>query len=233
MSHPWAEVNAAVLAVLAEWSRPLGRGGNGRAPTRNGHHHQPEVFADRLLGVRQAEGLGDRGEVRVLPGTVVTPLARDLLKRRGVVVRVVSGREAVAVRTQHQGEWGFAVESARHPGLASALRRHWLEAAWYEVADGVEAARWVVEDEGRGALVVADEASTATWRANRVEGIRAATVGDVDSTVRAVRHLGANLLVVEPATRSIHLLQQIGTRFQAGGAPFAPDELDDGWEAPR
>jgi len=220
MNHPWAEVNAAVLAVLMEWRRPLGRG-----PARSGHH-QPEVFGDRLLGVRQAEGLADRGEVRILAGTVVTPLARDLLKRRGVAVRVVSGREANQARTQRQGEWGFAIGSTRSPGLVAALRRQWLDGAWSEVAnDARGAAHWVVESANRGALVVADEASVATWRASRVEGVRAATVSDIDATARAVRHLGANLLVVEPLARSIHLIRQIGERFRAAGAPVAP-----GWD---
>ena len=229
MIHPWAEVNAAVLAVLADWSRPLGRGGNGRARARDGHR-PPEVFADRLLGVRQAEGLSDRAEVRILAGTIVTPLARDFLRRRGVVVRVVSGREASLARSHQRGEWGFFLGSARYSGLVAALRRHWLDGDWSEIA--ADPAEWVVDAAGRGALVVADEASVATWRANRVEGVRAATVGDVDSTVRAVRHLGANLLVVEPATRSIHLIQQIAARFRSGGAPVAPDDSDE-WETPR
>lgn len=218
MNHSWGEVNAAIMAVLAGWNRPLGREGNRRTGVGGGKP-RPEVFADRLFGVRQAEGLGERAEVRILPGTVVTPLARDLLKRRGVVVRVVSGREAVLARARRAGEWGFAIESVGQPGLAAALRRHWLDAAWDELGDGVEAAEWVAATDDRGALVVADEASVVTWAANRVDGVRAATVGDLDTTVRAIRHLGANLLVVEPAARSIHLIRQIGERFRAGGAP--------------
>ncbi len=231
MTHPWAEVNAAVLAVLAEWTRPLGGKGTGRIPARSGRH-DIDVFADRLLGVRQAEAWGDRAEIRVLPGTVVTPLARDLLKRRGVVVRVVSGREATLARSQRRGEWGFAVESTRHAGLVASLRRQWRDSDWCEITSG--AADWVIYAEGRGALVVADEAAVATWQANRVAGIRAATVGDVDATTRAVRHLGANLLVVEPATRSIHQIRQIGERFRGAGAPVAPAwTQDDPWEVSR
>ena len=231
MNHPWAEVNAAVLAVLAEWTRPPGGKGNGRIPARPGRH-EIDVFADRLLGVRQAEAWGDRSEIRILPGTVVTPLARDFLKRRGVDVRVVAGREATLARGQRRGEWGFAIESTRHAGLVASLRRQWLDADWCEIAAG--AADWVVDAEGRGSLVLADEAAVATWRANRVAGIRAATVGDVDATTRAVCHLGANVLVVEPATRSIHQIRQIGERFRGGGAPVAPAwTQDDPWEVPR
>ncbi len=213
MNQTWAEVNAAVLAVLAEWARP--RRGIERQPAR------PDVFVDRLLGVRQVERLADRDEVQILASTVITPLARDFLKQRGVAVRVVSGRDAAFARRNRQGEWGFALESIQNPGLIASLRRHWLDGSdWSEVLDP---AAWVVGGDGRGALIVADEASVVTWRANQVAGIRAATVGDVESTARAVRHLGANVVVVEPTTRSIHLIGQIAQAFRMGGAPEAPD----------
>ena len=223
MNQTWAEVNAAVLAVLAEWTRPR------QAVGREGARPDADVFADRLLGVRHAERLGDRPEVRVLAGTVVTPLARDYLKGRGVAVRIVAGREALLTRGARRGEWGFAIEATRDPGLLAGLRRHWLDGKdWFEVGrDAAEAARWVVAAEGRGALVVADEASLATWRANQVGGVRAATVGDVESSARAVRHLGANVAVVEPSTRSIHLIRQMAAQFVAGGAPEAPDWEED------
>src|SRR5262249_35836122 len=72
------EVDAAVRSVLAE---RLGRGA--RAPDASG-----EVFAGRLLALRHVEAMpaGVR-LVRVAPGTVITPLARDHLKRLGVEVR--------------------------------------------------------------------------------------------------------------------------------------------------
>ncbi len=228
MSHSLSEVNAAVLAVLAGWTRPAQQGGIGRPPARNGHAPQPEVYVDRLLGVRQAEALPGLDEIRVLAGTVVTPMALEVLKRRRVAVRVVSGREAVSTKTRQQGEWGFAIEATRNMGLIASLRRHWLDGSdWSEVASNARnAAHWVVDGEGRAALILADEASSATWRANRVEGVRAATVVDGNSTVRAVRHLGANVVVVEPATGSIHLIKQVAERFRAGGAPVPPESLE-------
>ena len=39
---------------------------------------------------------------------------------------------------------------------------------------------------------------------------------------RAVRALGVNLLVVEPAGKSIALLRQIGATFRRGGGPVGP-----------
>jgi hypothetical protein len=232
MNPSWPEVNAAVLAVLGDF---LGSR-RAPAPSRNGHAHangngrvDATVFADRLLSLRHAETIADgvAREVRVAPGTVITPLARDWLKRNGVTVRVVSGREAAGARAALTGEWGFAIESKS--GRVEPLRRSLLDGpeSWAQVgADAVEAALWVVAGDGRGALVVADEASVACWRANRVEGIRAATVAEVDAVARAIRHLGANLLVVEPAGSSISALKHLGERFRRGGAPMAPEGLD-------
>lgn len=218
MNPSWSEVNAAVLAVLGGFARPARSGGQPASrPDR------PEVFVDRLFGLRQAERVPeDAIEVRILAGTVVTPLARDLLRARRVGVRVVSAREAELSRAKSRGEWGFAIEA--RSGQVDALRRILLDGRdWTEIEH--EPAGWVIEGEGRGAFVVADEASTATWRANRVEGIRAATACDPDSVTRAVRHLGANVLVVEPAGRSIYLLRQVAERFRQGGAPVVPHDL--------
>src|SRR4051794_22855615 len=99
MTHPTPQqVDAAVRAVLAE----RGRGARREA--------RPDVepFAGRLLSVRVVEALraGTR-EVWIAPGTVITPLAHDLLKRRGIGVRLVSPRDVR--RGGSEGEWGFAI----------------------------------------------------------------------------------------------------------------------------
>ncbi len=220
MNPSWQEVNAAVLAVLGEVKRPArsnGQVANGRDP----------VFVERLLSLRQAEAFVDgQAEFRVVAGTVITPLARDFLKRRGVALRVVSERDATRARSLRAGEWGFAIEA--RSGQVEAFRRVLLgDGHWSEVGpDAIDAALWVAEGEDRGALVLTDEVSLATWRANRVEGIRAATVVDPDSVSRAIRHLGANVVAVEPAGKSIYLLKQVGERFRRGGAPVIPESLE-------
>ena len=218
MNHSWPEVNAAVLAVLAKhWlsSRPADQ-----VVTRDN-----STFPGRLFSLRHAEAVDPhQNEIKVVAGTVVTPLANEYLKRRKIMLRFVSESEGVA-NHQHQGEWGFAIDG--RTGQVEALRRGWLEGrVWREVGlDAVEAAHWVVDGKGRGAFVLAEEASVANWRASQVEGIRAATVVEPDAVSRAVRHLGANLIVAEPSGKSIFLLKQIGDRFHQGGAPQAPEGL--------
>src|SRR5258708_40219297 len=73
-----AEVDAAVQSVLATQGRGP-QGGHGEAG--------PEVFGERLFALRHAEALGGgTREVRVAAATVVTPLARDLLKKLGIAI---------------------------------------------------------------------------------------------------------------------------------------------------
>ena len=206
------DVDAAVRSILFA---------RGRAATNGG-----EVFAERLLSLRQAESLG-RGtiEVKVAPGTVVTPLARDYLKQHGIGLRVVSTTQRRLARDP--GEWGFAIET--ETGLIAAFRRALLEDSpvWNELEGSVDSvARWVVEKPARGALLVADEGSVAVWKGCQRPGVRAALAADVDSVDRANRCLGANLLVIEPRGKSILMLRQMSLTYRRPGAPRVPGELE-------
>jgi hypothetical protein len=62
--------------------------------------------------------------------------------------------------------------------------------------------------------------------------VRAASAVDPDSVARAIRHLGANLLVIEPAGKSISFLKQIGLTFRRAGAPQVPGWLTSTREGP-
>jgi hypothetical protein len=205
-----ARVHDATRSVLGTFGRKEPAGG--------------EVFAERLLALRHVQMLGPHvREVRVAPGTVITPLARDELKRRGVAVRWVSRRDVDAVRDR--GEWAFAIEG--ESGVLTALRRTWLEEreSWRELPALADAARWVAEAPGRGAVVVSDDAAVAVWRANRVAGVRAAGAETGSSVARAVAGLGLNLLVIEPAGKPLPLIRQLATTFRSAGAPAVPAHL--------
>jgi hypothetical protein len=214
-----AEVDAAVRSVL------LREQGNRPGTT--------SAFAGRLLAVRHVEAMapGQR-EIRVAPGTVVTPMARDLLKQRGITLRQVAASEGDADR--RRGEWGFAIEQTVAAGPMAALRPALLKEAWSELEGTPGAvARWVAEESDRGALLLTDEASVAVWRACQVDGVRAAAAADLDAMTRAVRHLGVNLLVVEPLGKSISWIRQLGAAFRSAGAPVSPEGIDMRKEACR
>ena len=175
---------------------------------------QPSVFPERLLALRHVESLaaGDR-ELCVAPGTVVTPLARDELKRRGIAVRWISRHEVDAV--SRRGEWAFVIEG--EGGVLSALRRSWLDGAegWRELAALPDAVRWVAESGERGVLLVTEQAAVAVWRANQVAGVRAASAETSAAVDRAIRSLGVNLLAVEPEGKPLPLLKQLAALSDA------------------
>jgi hypothetical protein len=183
------------------------------------------VFAERLFSLRHAEALGPRArEVRVAPGTVITPLAQHELKQRGIVVRFASKSELI--RAKRKGEWAFAVES--ESGVVSALRRSLLDdsESWLEADGFLDLVEWLPGAEDRGGVYVTDNAAVTVWQACRRAGIRAASVETCDAVDRAVRELGMNLLVIEPAGKSIALLKQLCGTLRKGGAPRMPEGLE-------
>jgi hypothetical protein len=213
------EVDLAVRSVLARW---LGTGaGTGEGASRT-DGPAVQVFPGRLLSLKQVETLrAGLRVVQVAPGTVVTPLARDVLKRQGVEIRYAA--RADVERLRNVGEWGLAVTA--ESGLVVAVRRALLDApeGWQELDSSLEAAAlWVAEAEGRGALVLTDDAPLAVYRVCQVSGLRAAAVGESEAVARAVRTLGVNVLVVEPAGKSIALIRQLATTFRRGGGPVPP-----------
>jgi hypothetical protein len=187
------DVDAAVRAVLAEM---------GHGPRR-----EEPAFSEKLFGHRHLQTLPrDCRELRVSAGTVVTPMALDELKRRGIRIRVVAVKE--------QGQWGIAADDPS--GVAEAFRAALLREpdSWVDLKDSQHAIGWVAALPERAAIALVPEASVVTWRACSTAGVRAATVDKVDAVSRAVRRLQANLLVVEPAGISIFVLKQMAAAFR-------------------
>ncbi|CAN5876205.1 hypothetical protein BH23PLA1_BH23PLA1_01960 [soil metagenome] len=213
------QVDATIWAVLREFGWA---GGTVCAEVVE----QGDIFSGRLLALRHIETLGqETREIRIAPGTVVTPLARDLLKRLKIRLRLVS--DADVLRQRREGEWGFAIEDTS--GTSGVLRRALLSdpEAWREVGNrAIDAARWVAESTDRGAVVFTPEASLACWLAARIEGVRSAAPADADAVARAVRHLGANLLVFESSRHSLHSLKHECRVFRRNGAPTPPEGLE-------
>ncbi len=216
------EVDFAVRSVLADLQAPPGREITKR------RHDGNEVFAGRLLSLSLAESLpSGLRQIQAAPGTVVTPLARDYLKHRGVEIKFVAKGEIQQLR--NMGEWGFAIESVS--GLIEAFRRSLLAETetWVEVGNTLEqATSWLTRGEGRGVMMLTDEASAAVYRACRMPGVRAAGTNEPEAVARAVRGLGVNLLAIEPAGKSISSLRQLGTTFRRGGGPIPPKWLAEG-----
>ncbi|MDE2509221.1 MAG: hypothetical protein KGM43_18630, partial [Planctomycetota bacterium] len=116
-------VEAAVRAILAPAVRvatSTARASSARSGTTKPYEH---VIDGRLLTARQVEAVGEHVQTLVLaPSTVVTPLAREALKKRALSLRFVARGVVNDV-----GEWGFAIDSQEPAGALAALARRLLE----------------------------------------------------------------------------------------------------------
>lgn len=150
------------------------------------------------------------GELVASPGALVTPWARELAATRGVRISLGvprGGSELVALGADHGG---FALKEQIKVVLARLGRRfvdlgtHSTDAVDYpDVAAAV--ARQVARGEARFGIVVDGAGIGSAMAANKIEGVRAATVHEPAAARNAREHNDANVLV-------------LGARFLAQGA---------------
>jgi len=183
------------------------------------------VWPKRLLSADDLRRhLTSQRELVLLPKTVVTPLAADELKAKGVRVSwQVPG--AVAVESAKPGTWIYAQEK-HEPMVASVLLA--LERDGIKLPSINGSARTLAETILRGShaggiLFTADSA-LACCIANKVAGIRAATGFSVLQVTRAKKTLGANFYAVEVPGRTFFELRQMLKSIVADGSRCT-DEL--------
>jgi hypothetical protein len=168
------------------------------------------VAADEL---RRA--LNGHRELLVSPQTVITPLALEQLRERGVEVR----RQAETARPSAQRRvWAYA-QDRPHPLVASAVQALEREGlAWKELPHAEPAAdcRWaralaecVARGECRGGVVFCQDPGLVCCVANKVAGLRAAPVTTVAQAGRAMLTLRPNLVAVEMPGRTFFEIRQI------------------------
>jgi hypothetical protein len=213
---PIREVDAAVRAVLDQSQRA----------SRASHEQSTHVYPDKLFSLRHAEALpANTRLLRIGPGTVVTPLARVLLRKQGI--SIVLGVPEPSRRAA-AGEWAFSISVEREGGTIQALRRALVEDSrtWFELPSGLAAATdWLSEAPGRGVLFLSEEPAVAVWKACQLPGVRAASAHASAEVHSAAQGLGVNLLVVEPTGKSIWWIKHLAQAFRRAGAPEAPDGL--------
>ena len=181
---------------------PSGRLADLDRPSR--HWRRPRSRDAALAAARRALGRAarrsgsrrDRRHSGSLTATVVAIRRRDRWGR---------GRRS----HESAGEWGFAIESRLGADRGAPAACSTMRALARARGVGRAAARLGRRVAGPRGRARDRRGSVAVWRACRVAGRRAATVGDVDAVARAIRSLGVNLLVVEPAGKSISLLKQM------------------------
>jgi hypothetical protein len=119
---------------------------------------------------------------------------------------------------QKPGTWGYALEREQPPMLQAALRSLQREGIVPVSLPGCngEACPWTRQlaqclqrGDCHGLVLFCNDAVLCCCVANKVAGVRAAAVWTVPQAQRAVRQLGANLLAVEPATRTFYELKEM------------------------
>ena len=164
-------------------------------------------------------------ELQLLPRTVVTPLAADELKARGVRVSWQVAKPKDAVRAA--GAWVYAVErpDAVVESVVKSLERDGLVFSASRVSGSTpcEWARALAETvSNQNAIAFASDAGLVCCVANKVAGVRAVAVGSVAQAAQAAA-LAANLVAVAPQVRAYFELRQI---LRAACKPAAcPDDV--------
>lgn len=164
--------------------------------------------------------LTSQRELVLLPRTVVTPLAADELRARGVRVRWETSPAVEAAASK----WFLALEKSDASIVAAiqAMERegivfHRLDAPARKLAETLVA-------NFNGGVVFTSDPATVACVANKVAGVRAAMVGNAAQASRAKKNLGANLYAVEIAGPSFFEVRQI-LRILVTGSTSCPESL--------
>lgn len=167
--------------------------------------------------------LTSQREVLLLPKTVITPLAADELRAKGVrVLWEVQSKETTEPKA---GGWCYAMEKpeAMIRSTIQALERDGITLTLIEGSPrGI--AETILRDGHRGGIVFAVDSPLVACIANKVAGIRAVSAVNVAQVTRAKQNLGANLFAIETAGRTFFELRQMSKAIVTGAAP-CPDEI--------
>ena len=161
--------------------------------------------------------LTSQRELVLLPRTVVTPLASDELKAKGVRVSwQIPG--AVQVESAKPGTWIFAQENSEPmvTAVISALEREGIKLPAM-IGSVRTLAETVLRGAHAGGILVAADTALACCIANKIAGIRAAAVLSASQVARAKKTLGANLYAVEVLGRTFFELRQMLKAIVADG----------------
>jgi hypothetical protein len=161
--------------------------------------------------------LTSQRELQLLPRTVVTPLAADELKARGIRV---TWQDAKPAPVNENCLWGYAQERP-DTAVASAMQALERDGIRLAALDVPADALWKA---GAGAIVFCGDPGLVCCVANKYSGVRAAVVATPQAAARARQSLGANLFAIEMPGRTFFELRQILRTICAGG-PACPAAL--------
>ena len=184
---------------------------------------QELAIASRVVTLAEVEGKLEGIKQVVVPAkAVITPAVRDLLRQRKIDIGyALPGKAAAKVRlplivgtAETKCDAAGAMQAVAKAGVTiQRLARTELAPVVGELCEAASKG-------GKLGLLLTSETAAALCLANRRPGVRAVAATSVAATPRAVRSVGANLLAVDPAGRTMFEMQRIISQFVAG-APYA------------
>lgn len=197
----------------------------------NGQHTTTLHWAGKLLSADDVRTqVNGHREIIVSRVTIVTPLAADDLRARGV--RLVRGDVVKIEKPTSPAAWGFA-QDRPNSTVQSAIQALTREGMIFKelVSSGEPCsgpwakalAECIARGECHGGVVFCHDPGLVCCVGNKLVGLRAASVNSVAQTARAVLTLGVNLVAVEMPGRTFFELRQILRTLctASGGCPAA------------
>jgi ribose 5-phosphate isomerase RpiB len=152
--------------------------------------------------------LTSQRELLLLPRTVITPLAADELRAKGIRVswQVPSTKDA----TTTQEAWCYAQEKpdAVVASVVKSLERDGITLTKLDAADARTIAATIIAHH-RGGIVFTGDPATVCCIANKIAGLRAAAAVNVAQIAVSKKNLGANLFAIEMPGRPFFELRQM------------------------
>jgi len=173
--------------------------------------------------------LTNQRELLLLPRTVITPLAVDELKAKGVHIQWQAGPGLSEAKPWDRTQSWLYVRETTDTTIdvaVAALARDGVKLTPFDIERTPWIARFaetIVEKECGGvALVSVPELVVCIG--NKIAGIRAATVNNVLQVSRAQETLGANLFAIDGSGKTFFELRQM-LRTITADAPKCSDDL--------
>jgi hypothetical protein len=177
--------------------------------------------------------------IAVASKAVLTPLARDYLKKRKIeVIRTMasgpkSSSPAANPPSAGASRWRLFVVQT-HPQLERIVEESNEKGATWErtlpasLSESiVTAVSSLLRAEVTGGVILTHQPLVASCRANRHAKVRAAAISDIAGINTAHRQIGPNLYCFDPTGKSYFELRNLFRAISSGGAPAPPEGWTD------
>lgn len=184
------------------------------------------LLAGRVVSLAMLEKLprGTRA-VAVEKSAVITPSAREYARDKGIAIeRVGAAAQPASGPFLVARAECVADVSARAASLARAVPGG-FQVPTTGLADVIETLAMHASRDGARGVLLTGKPAMATVLANRSASLRAVTARDAATLSAAAAEVAANLIIVDPATFPVAMLERLATDLATRPAPVTPAAL--------